>query len=112
MKARHRRRQRQAEARPRARSARLQPHEAVEHPAAIGIGDAGAAVGDGEHGLRPLRRDGDRHLARLALDAAIFQGIVDEVGDDLTEQFAAAGDGHRPGGATVRVTPASSATGS
>ena len=42
-----------------ARAGLLHPVEAVEHPLALVLGDAGAVVGDGEQDdRRPLRRPG------------------------------------------------------
>ena len=93
MRARDRRDQRQPEAAAGARAAGLEPHETLEDVLAVGFGNAGAVVGDGEtdRALGAFRdRDFDPGSA-----SGVFDGVVEEIGERLRDEGAAAADGRR-----------------
>lgn len=60
------------------------------------------------------RSDNYRDLRRLArnLGRAVFQGVVDQIGQGLADQLALAADRRGKGASTRSATPASSAAGS
>ena len=69
VQARDRRDKAQAEAAARLRTAFLQPHEALEHPLAVGLGDARPVVGNAEDDAVPVARGGNGDV-RLAVGTA------------------------------------------
>ncbi len=91
-------------------AARLQPHEAVEHAFAIGLGDA--RVRD----RRPRSARGRRAAPTADRDlaaAAVFERVVEQVRDRLRQQVAVALGSSSPGALSNRsAKPFSSATGS
>ena len=79
MQMRHRGGEAQAQPRARLRTALLQPHEALDHPLAVGFGDAGPAVGDASAGWcrrrcrpRPRSRLAARPLQRRVIDGPAY----------------------------------------
>ena len=68
----------------------LQPGKALGHLLAIGLGNAGAIVGNADTHLPALlaRGNGQQRLARGV--TTIFDGILNQVGKGLGQQFPAA----------------------
>ena len=73
-------------------AARLQSDKAIEHALAIGLGDAGSAIGDLDQRAAAAPPHPDRDLAA----PAVFERVVEQVGDRLRQQVAVALD-NRPG---------------
>ena len=96
--AHHRRGERQAEAGTGARARALQPHEAVDRARAVGGGNARPMVGDFDSDRLAVAARDHRDLASarrgrlFRLAGAVFDRVVDEIGDGLTDQFAIADD--------------------
>ena len=101
MQPRHRRGEAQPQPRARLRAALLEAHEALDRAAAIGLGNAAAAVGDREQDALALahRLDHDLGLGPVhagAIGRAVFDGVVDQIGERLADELAVAV--HRSGG--------------
>ena len=95
MQARDRRGEAQAKPGTRLRAALLQPHEALDDAAAVGFRNARSAVGDGEQNAVALGQCAHHDLGwcavdRLATRRRVFDGIVDQIGERLADQFAIA----------------------
>ena len=92
MQPRHRRGERQAEAAAGPRPRRLQPHESLHHPRAFIRGNARPMIGDGDFNALVVAARGDFDARRLAgrIGRAIFERIVDEIGQSLADQLALA----------------------
>ena len=118
MQPRHRRDKTQSQAAARLRPARFQPDEAAEHPLTIGSGHARSAVGDDNLGDRTFGYGPHLDLRLRAgavpgrLRRAIFDRVVDQIGDGLPEQLAVGADDDRRIGLGLEHKPRSSATGS
>jgi len=88
MQPRHRRGQAQAEAGTGLRPALLQPHEALDHAAAVGFRDARAMIGDREQDAIAGTERADHDFRRRAVGAAWRRGVFDGVVDQTPMSWA------------------------
>ena len=72
----------------------LETHKAFDDPAAVGFGYAGPAIGDAEHDALAVIAGAHNNLRGLAIGLAvrlgIFDGVVDQIRQRLSDQFAVA----------------------
>ena len=97
MQARHRRGKAQAQPEARLRAALLEAHEAFDHARTVAFRDAGAAIGHGEQNAVAVVERAQHDFRPLAVDLggirlAVFDGIVEQIGDRLAHQLAVALD--------------------
>ncbi len=97
MQPRYRRGEAQAQPRARLRAALLEAHKAFDHARAVGFRNARPAVDDREQDAVALAERAHDDFRRGAVHAAlarlgIFDGIVDQIGERLTDQLAVASD--------------------
>ena len=97
--------QAQAEAAARAVAAGFQADEALQHPLAVGFGDAGARIGDGKLDLVATVIRAPRHHRHRAARGRVLDGVVGEVGEGLGQQVAVAGDGQALAGLAGQRDP-------
>ena len=80
------------------RTALLEPHEALQHRSRSASGMPGPLSATRQHDVSPIARPAEIAICGASpASLGIFDGVVDEVGERLAEQFAVARERDRPG---------------
>ena len=102
MQPRNRRGKAQTQSQSRLRTALIQAHEAFDNAVPIGFRDTGPAILHGQHDAIPVIGRLDENLGGLAIEltvgAGVFDGVIHEIGQRLTDKFAIATHRRRRGG--------------